>query len=650
MTSTRRLVIYTRFSSDLQSNKSCIDQEREIRDALDKLGIDHSSAIVIHDEAESGTKTFRAEFARLEAMVRGGEIAILAVDDQARLTRADNAFGFITDLVYSGGRFISTGEGIDTEQTGWELRCKVMELHNSTTIKELGRRVRRGQLGRVLTNLSAGDLAYGYESFFIDPEKAASSHRGPKPEKGVRINEEEAKWIRQIFDWLNGGRSIAWISRELTRLNAPTGRRRRSNRWRARHVRGILENSKYVGVWRWGLTRLIRNSLGKKKQIPVPKDQQIVVERPELRIIDADVWDRAQRRLQVLNDIYGRKPGQKERGPRVHHTALYPGSLLGGLVFCSKCGARMWQIKAKNRAYLACSNRGDTDDGCDMTTRVPVDRAEDVILEYLAQVLIARPKWVEQSLASMRSRFEEAAHRVPEQMKLDERRLRVLRPQIDNLVDAITNGNLTSQALQRRLTAAEREEKQISDRVKKARTLLEAPVRMPDDEWIQRQLEDMASIFREDEHETALLLRKLIKPVTAEAVIAPGKSRGYARLRFRINGEEVVRRLLEGSEAAAAADHLLSESKDTDFMSDEVVLDLGGPTKMEHWAPKIAEMRERGIPWKEIWKITGLGSGPAYVAWKRYVDAQQTSSGGPDVDGVSGESDDEGDESSDEAA
>jgi hypothetical protein len=112
----------------------------------------------------------------------------------------------------------------------------------------------------------------------------------------------------------------------------------------------------------------------------------------------------------------------------------------------------------------------------------------------------------------------------------------------------------------------------------------------------------------------------------------------------------VVRRLLEGSDAAAAADHLLSESKDTNFMSDEVVLDLGGPTKMEYWAPKIAEMRERGIPWKEIWKITGLGSGPAYVAWKRYVDAQQSSSGGTDVDDVSCESDDEGDESSDEAA
>ena len=133
-----KLVIYARFSTDMQNPKSCADQEREVREALTKIGVDHSQALVIHDEAESGTKTLRDEFARLADMVDRKEIAILAVDDQARFTRADNAFAFITDLVYSGGRFVSTGEGIDTTQQGWELRVKVMELHNSTTVRELG--------------------------------------------------------------------------------------------------------------------------------------------------------------------------------------------------------------------------------------------------------------------------------------------------------------------------------------------------------------------------------------------------------------------------------------------------------------------------------------------------------------------------------
>jgi len=85
--------------------------------------------------------------------------------DLARFSRADNAFSFIEDLVYSGGRFVSAGEGIDTNHEGWELRVKVMELHNSTTIRELGRGVRRGQLGRVLDDGSAGNFPFGYESY-----------------------------------------------------------------------------------------------------------------------------------------------------------------------------------------------------------------------------------------------------------------------------------------------------------------------------------------------------------------------------------------------------------------------------------------------------------------------------------------------------
>ena len=221
MTTPTKIVIYTRFSSDMQSPKSCPDQEREVRAALTKMGIDHSDAVVIHDEAESGTRVLRDEFARLTEMIAGKEIRILAVDDQSRLTRADNAFAFITDLVYSGGRFISTGEGIDTTQQGWELRVKVMELHNSTTILELGRRVRRGQLGRVLSGLSAGDFPFGFEAYYLHPEQVREDRRGPKPEKGVRIDEVAARWVRQIFAWFVAQWSIGAIARELNRLGPP---------------------------------------------------------------------------------------------------------------------------------------------------------------------------------------------------------------------------------------------------------------------------------------------------------------------------------------------------------------------------------------------------------------------------------------------
>ena len=172
-------VIYTRYSSDMQREESCEDQERDVRDGLAHKKIDHRDALVLADKAESGTKSDRAGFIRLADMIKRGELGILAVDDQSRLSRGDNVSGFITDLVFSGGRFISTGEGIDTDEEGWELRVKIMEVHNGATIRDLGRRVHRGQKGRVLGDGAAGDHPYGYESFHLDPDWSGPRGAGP---------------------------------------------------------------------------------------------------------------------------------------------------------------------------------------------------------------------------------------------------------------------------------------------------------------------------------------------------------------------------------------------------------------------------------------------------------------------------------------
>lgn len=615
------IVIYTRFSSDLQSAKSCKDQEREVRDSLTRMGIDHSQAVVISDEAESGTKVFRDEFARLQTMVDAGQIGILAVDDQSRLSRADNTFAFVTDLVYSGGRFISTGEGIDTEQTGWELRVKVMELHNSTTIQELGRRVRRGQLGRILGQLSAGDFCYGYESYLLDPEKAADI-RGPKPERGVQINEELATWVRRIFQWFIDGRSIAWIVDELNRQQAPVGNRRRKKLWRRRHVRKILENEKYVGIWRWGTTRTIRNSQGKKKQIPVPEEHHVVVERAELRIIDDTTWSATQKRLAELKDLYGKKPGQKHRGPKVHHTAIYPSSLLAGMVYCSKCGARMWQQASGERLYFGCPNRGTDEHCCELTTRVRIEKAEEAMLEFLATLLTSWPEWLDSALAAMRQQIEEVTQRVPKEVASNERKLGELESQIANLVEALADGRIQSQAVHERLDNAEHEAQQLRDKIDAARNLLAAPVAMPDDAWIRQQLDDLASVIRDGGYEASLLLRKIVVRIEADQVIPPGKTRGYSRLRFRVHGWEVLKAILSSVDGSNALDTLLANFAG-DESTDEFVIDLGGPTLMDEWAPKIAEMRARGIKWTKIVEITGMDLNRAYRAWKRFVDAQQ---------------------------
>ena len=615
----RKLVIYTRYSSDMQRQESCEDQQREVRRGLARLGIDDRDALVIADQAESGTKNDRAKFEQLRALIERGEVGILAVDDQARFSRADNAFSFVTDLVYSGGRFISTGEGIDTTQEGWELRVKVMELHNSTTIRELGRRVRRGQLGRVLDDGSAGDYPFGYESYYLDPNWAEVSRRGPKPKKGVRILEAEARWVRQVFAWFaDDHKAIAAMARELTRLGVDKGNQATTPGWHHQQVRRMLVNPKYAGTWPWGTTRILRSSDGKTKQVPVPTEQQVVRQRPELRIIDQATWEKAQCRLRELDDVYGQKPGQKRRGAMPHHTEAYPKSILGGLLYCDTCGSRLWILGSGNQPRLGCPNhRKGT---CAMASIVSVAKAEPALLGFVAEMLSAWPPWVASSAVAMRRAVARASERLPETLRADEERLAELERRIENLVDLLASGTSESPALRHRLDQSEREVAELHGRIAEARRAREAAVAMPDDAWIRAQLAELPPLLADDPGRAVPLLRRLLRRVTVEAVVAPGKSRGFVRLRFRVEALHVLREALGGRlpETILEAAWATSGESATEFH-----LDLGTPTRRDALAPEIAAMRSRGVTWPEIGRITGLGSGNAYNVWKRWADAHQ---------------------------
>ena len=84
----------------------------------------------------------------------------------------------------------------------------------------------------------------------------------------------------------------------------------------------------------------------------------------------------------------------------------------------------------------------------------------------------------------------------------------------------------------------------------------------------------------------------------------------------------------------------------SDASSEEFVLDLGGPTLMDKWAPKIAEMRANGDKWTEIAEVTGLDLNRAYRTWKRYVDAKKVKDNS-DSEATSESSDSDNDASDD---
>ena len=159
----------------------------------------------------------------------------------------------------------------------------------------------------------------------------------------------------------------------------------------------------------------------------------------------------------------------------------------------------------------------------------------------------------------------------------------------------------------------------MRDRIEERRQAQKATGAMPDDSWIREQLLQLPSLLQSDPGKTSLMLRRLMGRVTAEAVVAPGKSRGFMRLHFRVAAMQVLKEALCGTlpEAILSAIKVDNTEPETEFY-----LDLGEPTRCDILGPEIAAMRDRGVTWDEISIRTGLRPCNAFYAWRRWIEAQ----------------------------
>ncbi len=607
----------------MQRSESCDDQEREIKAALKRLGIPLTNPLVLRDEAESGTNVKRDVFVQLMGLVLTGRVRLLVVDDQSRFSRADQASLLINDVVFHGGRFISTGEGIDTHQEGWELKVKVMELHNSTTIRELARRVRRGQMGRVLDgNGSAGDFCFGYRSEYIESNWAELlATRGPQPKKKVVIYEPEAAIVRSIFQWFIDGTSIGKIAGRLNDNKTAKGPRCTTPDWGHQHVRKILGNPKYIGEWHWGKTVTVRNSNGSKRQVPAKQDQMVVTMRPDLRIIDDATWTKVQSMLAKLHEIYGKKPGQKSRAAKVHHTEVYPAGMLNGLIYCGKCGARMTaQLSGKHR-YFGCSKHRKG--VCNMITRARIDLAEKAVINSIGDVLRNIPEWMNTVIDAMRAAIDRASSQIPESLATERKKLAHVEKGIANLVTVLEIGLDQSLSIVQRMGQLEREAATLRERIDEHERSLNKPIAMPDDDWIRAQLADQISVLQESPDDAPLVLRKMVERITAHEVKIPGKKRGYMELRFRINAFSSLTNLFGDSMGQSMLKPLECVGGLNGQESPEFKVVLGGPTRLDQVAPQIVAFRNEGVAWVEIARILDISPGGAWATWKRWTENER---------------------------
>ena len=144
---------------------------------------------------------------------------------------------------------------------------------------------------------------------------------------------------------------MARIAHDLNGMGAPSPR---SGTWVVSALHGgpvkgsgVLNNELYIGRAIWNRSQWLKDPTpASGGEIDRPRDEWMVTEAPQLRIVNADLWAAVRRRIDDGRDATG-----LARIPACAH-------LFGGLLACPHCGGPVIAISATHYGCNARKDRG----------------------------------------------------------------------------------------------------------------------------------------------------------------------------------------------------------------------------------------------------------------------------------------------------
>ncbi len=449
--------IYARYSSDNQSPTSLADQVRKAREAAVRLACEVPDDLVITDAEISGAGTDRPGFQQLNALIhkRPRPFDVLFVDDTSRISRrqADQS-NFVDQLRFAEIRFIAISQGIDSQHEQADVLMTVHGLVDALYIRELAKKTHRGQEGQIQRGFHAGGRCFGYQNETVE---GAGSRRV--------IDYEQAKVVVRIFEMSASGLSLKKIAKQLNDESIPTSRPRAGKRyatWCPTALRAMLRNELYSGRVVWNRTQFVKRP-GTNKRVPRdrPRNEWIVKEMPDLRIVSDELWRRVEDRQASLKAVYG------GAGAAGVSKAISSPNLLTGFLKCGLCHANLIIVSGKGRTRAArqygCSqnfNRG----ACSNRLRIAQDEVERNLFGGL-QTNILSDAAVDYTLQEFTRRLRDASDQTSIELKAIEGRRRDIEREIGHLAAAIAEGG-HSRFLLDSIADREKELDRLNDRLR----------------------------------------------------------------------------------------------------------------------------------------------------------------------------------------
>ncbi len=360
----KRVSIYARYSSDLQSDASIEDQ---IRLCTEKANSKSWKIVNCYTDAGiSGASLMRPGIQSLLTAALKGEFDILLAEALDRLSRdQEDIAGIYKRMEFAGIKIITLSEGEISS-----LHIGLKGTMNAMFLKDLADKTRRGLRGRVEKGKSGGGLAYGYKV----AKKFNSEGEAIRGDR--EIDEVQADIVRRIFkEYAFENKSPKKIASGLNEegIPCPSGGQWAQSTINGNRKRGtgILNNNLYIGELVWNRQRFIKDpSTGRRVPRFNPESEWVRQDVPELRIVPQELWDAAKARQKSLD---------RKAGNLVHKRR--PQYLLSGLLVCGECSGGYSKMNTERYGCSTSRNKGKC--VCSNKKTIKASVLEDAVLKAL---------------------------------------------------------------------------------------------------------------------------------------------------------------------------------------------------------------------------------------------------------------------------
>lgn len=487
-----RCAIYARFSTDKQNERSIDDQVNLCADRAAREG--WSVEKVFPDFAISGATRDRPSLNALIA--EADKFDVILTESIDRLSRDQEDIAHIFKVVrHAGARLVTVADG-DVSEIHVGLKGTMAALF----LKDLGDKVRRGQIGNARAGRIPGGRSYGYRALIkLDA-------RGRLEAGWSEVDEDEAAIVVRIYTEYLSGSSPLSIAR---RLNAEGHRSPRGGKWGAstiignkKRANGILHNALYAGRIVYNRQRFEKHPITRRRVSKLnPRELWIETQVEELRIIDEETWQAVAQRLQVASHV---RPNLQRRPKRI----------LSGLVECGLCGGTVTIWGNERWGCSSRKNHGDCANGTTISTR----QLEMRVINALKNQMLT-PEWVEEFVDEWRILTNDENRRRQSLRAKAGTRLAKAQGRIDRLTNAIADG-LGYEEMKAKLVEAYRERDAIEREMADQEAVNELTVHPGIAQEYRRWVENLQANLASGEYDTEEL-RASLRPHIGKVVMTP---------------------------------------------------------------------------------------------------------------------------------